>query len=123
MKFLAYIFYKTEVVMDYKKYEVALNELEKNTVDRLNQISKCDASMMGRGDEADQTLEASEREMNINMQSNLRRTLTLIAKQKERFVNEEVDECEECGSEISERRLTVNPLAFLCVDCQEDLEG
>lgn len=108
--------------MDYNKYEKALNELEKNTRDRLTTVYQCDASLMGRGDEADQTLEASEREMNIGLQSSLRLTLTKIGKQRERFINKEVEECEECGSEISERRLLVNPLAFLCVDCQEELE-
>lgn len=108
--------------MDYKKYEVALQDLEKTTVDRLAQVNTCDASLMGRGDEVDQALEANEREMNLNLQSYLRKTLSLINKQRERVAKEEIDECEECGSEISERRLLVNPLAFLCVDCQEELE-
>jgi len=30
--------------------------------------------------------------------------------------------CEECGEEISEKRLTVLPTATLCVCCQENKE-
>lgn len=31
--------------------------------------------------------------------------------------------CEECGTEIDEKRLSVSPLALYCIDCQKRREG
>ncbi len=34
-----------------------------------------------------------------------------------------LDQCEECEEEISFARLRVRPMATLCIECQEELEG
>lgn len=108
--------------MDYVKVENALNELEASTLDRLALVNKCDASEMGRGDEVDQASEANEREANLNLQNNLNLKLRQIVSQKKKLVNGDINECSECGADIGERRLLVNPLACLCIDCQEEAE-
>ena len=39
-----------------------------------------------------------------------------------RISDGEFDECEQCGEEIPVKRLQIQPLARLCVDCQEATE-
>jgi DnaK suppressor protein len=45
-----------------------------------------------------------------------------IAKQLTRLEANEIDVCEECGEQISFRRLMARPVTTLCIDCKEQAE-
>lgn len=82
-----------------------------------------------RGDEegpldlADTANELYNQEFNYSLSENDRAQLTQIDAALERLDEGEYGECEECGEEISDKRLEAVPWAILCLDCQEKKEA
>jgi DnaK suppressor protein len=73
----------------------------------------------GRGDQAD--LVTHEMEKLINLRLNGRNDLFVkrIKGAREKILNGSFGTCEECGCDISEKRLMARPMAKLCIDCKE----
>lgn len=75
-----------------------------------------------KGDEID--ILATDREQQLFERLNGRNLLFMkkVEKAKQRILNGTFGECEECGSEISQKRLLARPTATLCINCQEHKE-
>jgi DnaK suppressor protein len=75
-----------------------------------------------KGDEVD--LVNAQKEDQLNMRLGQRNVLFLkkveVAKQK--LLEGTYGLCEDCGCEISQKRLLARPTACLCIDCQEEKE-
>ncbi len=71
---------------------------------------------------AEQASEAQELDMIVSRLNSVSETIALIDDALDRLDAGQFNVCEECGNEIGERRLTVQPWARLCVQCQRKLE-
>ena len=69
-------------------------------------------------DIGDQALMDLERELGISMMEMRNRRRQLIDEALTRLAEGRYGLCEDCGVEISERRLVAVPFAKLCVECQ-----
>lgn len=74
------------------------------------------------GDEMDLASEQRERELYHIMGERDKAKLNDIQKAIERIDSGEFGICEDCGEEISEKRLKAVPYSTLCVDCKEKQE-
>ncbi len=75
-----------------------------------------------KGDEIDVT--NAQKEQNLKMRLDQRNILFLkkVEEAKQKILEGTYGECEDCGSEISQKRLMARPTASLCIDCQEEKE-
>lgn len=74
------------------------------------------------GDSVDNSTEERGTSTMLRFKGRERATLYLVERALLRIEDEEYGECVECGVDINPRRLQVNPMAELCIDCQGDLE-
>jgi len=74
------------------------------------------------GDSVDNSTEERGTSTMLRFKGRERATLYLVERALERIEDEEYGECVECGVDINPRRLQVNPMAELCIDCQGELE-
>lgn len=77
---------------------------------------------MTKGDEVD--VVTAQKEQALNMRLDERNILFLkkVAEAKQKILDGTFGECEECGDDISQKRLLARPTASLCINCQEDKE-
>ena len=75
-----------------------------------------------KGDEVDNL--STQREQALNMRLDQRNILFLkkVEQAKQKILDGVYGECEDCSSEISQRRLQARPTASLCINCQEEKE-
>lgn len=75
-----------------------------------------------KGDEVDNV--NTQREQSLNMRLDQRNILFLkkVEEAKQKILDGTYGECEECGAEISQKRLLARPTASLCIHCQENKE-
>ena len=74
------------------------------------------------GDEID--VLNSQRDQSINMRLDQRNILFLkkVEEAKQKILDGTYGDCEDCGEEISQKRLLARPTASLCINCQEEKE-
>jgi DnaK suppressor protein len=96
--------------------------LEKTKLLKLS-LNKNDEEIDVDGDEMDEIQGALL--IDINNQINIRnnKKLDLIVEALRKIENKSYGFCEDCGEEISEKRLLINPYFQTCVDCAEDRES
>lgn len=74
------------------------------------------------GDEIDEIqgkqLAAVENHLHVQSQLKLEKVISSLRK----LEKEEYGACEECGDDISEKRLMFNPAFTLCISCAEEAE-
>ena len=76
-------------------------------------------------DPMDQASDQSERDFLLRLRDRESKLMAKIKEALEKIDNGTFGICEECGEEISLKRLRARPMATLCIDCkheQEDLE-
>lgn len=71
---------------------------------------------------AEQASEEQELDMMVSRLNASSETLVAINEALDRIDAGEFNVCEDCGKEIGDRRLAVQPWARLCVKCQRKLE-
>lgn len=103
----------------FKKLLISLRE------EILMVITHEDEANMSREviDEVDQATELIEQQMGSFMSSNFHQNLKKVDDAIQRINRDEYGFCQECGVEISKKRLEVLPLAHYCVKCQEEIEN
>lgn len=97
-----------------------LSDRSGNTIEKmLPEFAKKD---LNQGDEID--LVNTHREEQLNLRLNGRNILFLkkVEKAKERILDGTFGVCEDCGNQISQKRLIARPTATMCITCQEDKE-
>lgn len=101
-----------------RRLEELLMEAEKtkNTVQATEEMPS---------DPMDQASDQSERDFLLRLRDRESKLIAKIKEALERIEDGTFGICEECGEEISLKRLRARPMATLCIDCkheQEDLE-
>jgi DnaK suppressor protein len=88
----------------------------------LNQVLQMNAGDAAKGDEVD-TIN-NDKEQSINMRLDQRNVLFLkkVEEAKQKILEGSYGECDECGEDISQKRLLARPTACFCINCQEEKE-
>ena len=99
-----------------------LNDRNGSNLMNLNHLQPSYVKAEGQGDEVD--LLNSQKEELLNMRLNGRNMLFLkkVEKAKQRILNGTFGVCEDCGQDISQKRLIARPTATMCISCQEEKE-
>jgi DnaK suppressor protein len=71
---------------------------------------------------ADQGSATFERELDMTLEENIRRSLTEVRNSLDRIESGSYGKCERCGAEIPPARLEAVPTANLCIACKEEDE-
>ncbi|MFW6198488.1 MAG: TraR/DksA family transcriptional regulator [Acidobacteriota bacterium] len=110
---------------DQEKFKEELLKRRRELVEsfKRSQEARRQEGDEGTQDIADKATEYYTQEFNYNLSEKDRQQLAAIDDALERIELDEYGECEECGEEISERRLQAIPWAALCIDCQEKKEA
>jgi DnaK suppressor protein len=107
-------FYKEKLIM---KKEQFYNNYESNKNQSIGPREEVS------GDLVDQATDDYTKEFMNNLSSADLKTLKLIEEALEVIDTEEYGICQECGEEISEKRLKAIPWAQFCLNCQEKKEN
>jgi DnaK suppressor protein len=99
-----------------------LSDRHGNNLHNLNNSLPSYAKLEGQGDEVD--LVNSQKEQLLNLRLNGRNMLFLkkVEKAKQRILDGTFGVCEDCGMDISQKRLIARPTATMCISCQEEKE-
>ncbi|MFT4624632.1 MAG: DnaK suppressor protein [Myxococcota bacterium] len=68
-------------------------------------------------DAVDAAVEETDRELALRMREHDRQKIGKVRAALKRIRDGEYGECEDCGGDIAIRRLEVNPMSLLCIDC------
>jgi DnaK suppressor protein len=74
------------------------------------------------GDEGDILMSEKENQMDFRLKSRTSVFMKKVRKSLQKIEDGSFGECEECGSDISRKRLLARPTADLCIACKEDQE-
>lgn len=75
-----------------------------------------------KGDEIDVLSVQKEQSLNARLDQRNLLFLKKVEEAKQKIIDGTYGTCEECESEISQKRLQARPTAVLCIDCQEEKE-
>jgi len=93
-----------------ERLDALLHEAAKS----VNDITPSEGSF---GDLSDQATVESDRGLVLRMKDRDRNLIVKIREALDRIDQGTYGICEECGEEISEKRLMVRPVTTLCIDC------
>ena len=103
-----------------QKFMTLFNEMlsAKNGSSELQKVLQLDT----KGDDVD--IVNAQKEQSLNMRLDQRNLLFLkkVEEAKQKILEGSYGECEDCSSDISQKRLLARPTASLCIDCQEEKE-
>jgi DnaK suppressor protein len=88
----------------------------------LNQVLQMNAGNATKGDEVDSINNDKEQSMNMRLDQRNVLFLKKVAEAKQKILEGSYGECEECGEDISQKRLLARPTACFCIHCQEEKE-
>jgi DnaK suppressor protein len=74
------------------------------------------------GDDADKASEVAEEKLQQRLDQRDALYVKKIKAAKERILNGSYGLCEDCGAEISHKRLLARPTATMCISCKEEQE-
>lgn len=74
------------------------------------------------GDEVDKVNDLKEQTLNVRLDQRNILFLKKVEQAKQKILDGTYGECEDCGDDISQRRLLARPTAGLCINCQETKE-
>ena len=98
--------------------------LQKSEIlNRDNEFKKYQESIARYSDEADQTVQELQNNVNIQLHERERMSLLMIERTLSKFNDGTFGLCESCGDSIGAHRLEARPLAALCISCMEDIEN
>jgi DnaK suppressor protein len=109
--------------MDKKKqdhFKTLLSTWQQKIVDEnIEELHVNADDLADISDRASQEEEITIELQNMTRKRNLAHSISVALKKLE---NDEYGYCEKCATDISEKRLESNPIAPLCIDCQELVE-
>ena len=95
--------------------------LVRNAMDGLRFSMERDNRNIGR-DSIDESMEEEIFSTELRLRDREKYMLDKVDHALERLKNDTMDECEDCGEQISFKRLLARPVTTLCIDCKEDKE-
>lgn len=107
-------------------FEIIRNSLllqKSEILNRDNEFKKTQGSIARFADEADQTVQELQNNVNIQLHERERMSLVLIEKTLSKFADGTYGSCESCSDSIGAHRLQARPLASLCISCMEEIEN
>ena len=75
-----------------------------------------------KGDEVDLAQDQKEKQLSSRLDQRNVLFLKKVEAAKQKILAGEYGICEDCGSEITQKRLSARPTACLCIGCQEEKE-
>ncbi|MGK5092611.1 TraR/DksA family transcriptional regulator [Deltaproteobacteria bacterium TL4] len=102
--------------------EMLLQEKAKIEAQLKNSMKKTHSFEHDIGDAIDTSVEEQERDFTILLQDRDNNKLGLIEDALQRIKIDDYGYCEECGEEISKKRLLAVPFTRFCVPCQQEIE-
>jgi DnaK suppressor protein len=113
--------------MTEKKLQYFKKLLTKQLDDLQNKDSSTPVSQLAESEQipdfTDQATLESDIDMNIHIRERDSKLILKIKKALERIVDESYGICEECGEEISEKRLKARPVTNVCINCKREQEN
>jgi DnaK suppressor protein len=110
---------KTQLEFFRKLLEQRKAALENGVVDTVVEMTDDDETFPDPNDRA--TLE-SDRNFTLRIRDRERKLIAKIEKAMLRIEDGSFGICEECGCDISARRLEARPVTTLCIECKEEQE-
>ena len=98
-----------------KEKETILSEIREKT--EIHGVNKTEI-----GDAIDSSVEEQDRELDLLLQEREQTRLEGIEIALKRIESDDFGYCDECGEEISKKRLLAVPLARTCINCQSNIE-
>lgn len=95
--------------------------LGRNAIEGLRFSMDRDHRNIGR-DSIDESMEEEIFSTELRLRDREKYMLDKVEHALERLENGTIDECEDCGEQISFKRLLARPITTLCIDCKEDKE-
>jgi DnaK suppressor protein len=102
-------------------YEEIRKDLQEQREELLREAEKVLNNLPGElnyPDMGDQATDESNRSFMLRLKERERKLLAKIEDAIERIDTKNYGICEECGSEISIKRLKARPVTSLCIDCK-----
>lgn len=102
-----------------ERFKRVFNEIQKklNLENGLNAYSNTQ-----KGDSIDQTLKELENQLNFKFEARNTHYIKKVNRSLEKIEKGEYGLCEECGEQISAKRLQARPTASFCIECKEEFE-
>jgi DnaK suppressor protein len=98
-----------------KEKEAILLDIREKT--NINGVNKNDI-----GDAIDSSVEEQGRELDLLLQDREQARLEAIEIALKNIESDDFGYCDECGEEITKKRLLAVPLARMCINCQSNIE-
>lgn len=113
--------------MTEKKLQYFKKLLTKQLDNLQNKDSSTPVSQLAESEQipdfTDQATLESDIDMNIHIRERDSKLILKIKKALERIDEESYGICEECGEEISEKRLKARPVTTVCINCKREQEN
>ncbi len=110
-----------------KKYEFFRNLLSKQLDDLQHKHISTPVSRLAESEQipdiTDQATLESDIDMNLHIKERDNKLIMKIKKALERIDNGTYGVCEECGEEITEKRLKARPVTEVCINCKREQEN
>ena len=97
-----------------------LNDLSRRTAKTFFDVIDLNDKLI---DDFDQASIDLEKQLKLRMRERESKLIVKIEDALERLENGSFGVCEECGQEISEKRLIARPVTTLCIDCKKEQEA
>ncbi len=109
---------------ELKRFKKLLEESKKEVLERARQTLQEEATFDTDDlpDEIDLASSEYQQSMVFRLRDREKFLLEKIDKALERIADGTFGQCEECGDEISAKRLEVRPVTTLCIRCKEEQE-
>jgi DnaK suppressor protein len=112
-----------------KSREEVFQEIKKRLIDQKRElIEEAEETLhvlpgeLNYPDMGDQAAAESDRNFMLRLKDRERKLITKIDEAIERINKGEYDVCEECGGQISLKRLQARPVTTLCIECKTSQE-
>jgi len=113
--------------MTKKREDYFRKLLNKRLDDLLTEANKTVTGMTDQGqnfpDPTDRASLESDRNFTLRIRDRERRLIVKIKNALDRLDNGTFGICEECGEDISDRRLKARPVTTLCINCKKKQEN
>jgi DnaK suppressor protein len=113
--------------MNQKKFQYFKNLLMNQLAELEDKSSKNRVTSLAESEQifdfTDQATLESDIDMSMHIKERDSRLITKIKESLEKIEEGSYGICEECGEDISEKRLKVRPVATVCIDCKEKQEN
>jgi DnaK suppressor protein len=114
---------KENLTVEFEMIRRSLLAQKSEILNRDSEFKKYQESTSRYSDEADQTVQELQNNVNIQLHERERMSLLLIEKTLSKFNDGTYGTCESCADSIGIQRLQARPLAALCIACMEDIEN